>query len=109
MTQSQLVTDPLSPAPHLAQPTIERLATLARIRLTSAETTAMEEHLHRMLSYMEKLREVNTEGIEPMAHAVNVAAPLREDRITNEPNTETLLRNAPAHSGNFLVVPRVIA
>jgi aspartyl-tRNA(Asn)/glutamyl-tRNA(Gln) amidotransferase subunit C len=108
MTTSQ----PFPCAPVSAQPidqqTIERLATLARIRLTAEETGAVEEHLRRMFSYIEKLREVNTEGIEPMAHAVDVAAPLRADEVTNQPNTEGLLQNAPACSGEFFVVPRII-
>jgi len=108
MTHPQPVTDSLSPAQHLDQQTIERLAALARIQLTPAETAAMEEHLHRMLSYIEKLSQVNTEGIDPMAHAVDIAAPLREDRVTNEPNTEALLQNAPARTGDFFVVPQMI-
>lgn len=108
MTQSQTLTNSPPRPQHLAPQTIERLAALARLQLTPAETTAMEEHLHRMLFYIEKLNLMNTEGIEPMAHAVDMAAPLRADQVTNHPNTEALLQNAPARSGDFLVVPRVI-
>jgi aspartyl-tRNA(Asn)/glutamyl-tRNA(Gln) amidotransferase subunit C len=98
----------LPPAPHIDQQVIAHLAALARIRLTAEETAAAEEHLHSMLGYIEKLRQVDTEGIEPMAHAVDVAAPLRADKVTNEPNTNALLQNAPTRSGNFFVVPRSI-
>ena len=108
MLQPQPLTDPLPPARPLDPQTIEQLAALARLRLTPAETEALKEHLHRMLSYVEKLRQVNTEGIEPMAHAVDVAAPLRADEVANQPNTEALLQNAPARNGNFFVVPRII-
>jgi aspartyl-tRNA(Asn)/glutamyl-tRNA(Gln) amidotransferase subunit C len=61
-----------------------------------------------MLSYIEKLQQVNTEGIEPMAYAVDVVAPLRADAVTNPPNSEALFHNAPARSGDFFVVPRII-
>jgi aspartyl-tRNA(Asn)/glutamyl-tRNA(Gln) amidotransferase subunit C len=108
MTPSYALTASSPPAQHIDRQTIEQHAALARLRLTPAETEALTEHLHRMLSYVEKLRQVNTEGIEPLAHAVDVAAPLRADEVTNQPNTEALLQNAPARSGNFFVVPRII-
>ncbi len=108
MPQPQPVTDPLSLVHHIDRQTIEHLAGLARIRLTAEETAAVEEHLHSMFVYIEKLRQVDTEGIEPMSHAVDVAAPLRADAVTNQPNAEALLQNAPARSGDFLVVPRII-
>lgn len=108
MPQPQPVTDPLPPAQPLDRQTIERLAALARIQLTPAETAALEEHLHRLLFYIEKLNQVNTEGIEATAHAVDIVAPLRADQVTNHPNTEALLQNAPARSGDSFVVPRVI-
>ncbi|MEW6297040.1 MAG: Asp-tRNA(Asn)/Glu-tRNA(Gln) amidotransferase subunit GatC [Thermodesulfobacteriota bacterium] len=57
---------------------------------------------------MEKLNELNTDGIEPMAHAVEVPALMREDRVTNQADTEALLQNAPAREGNFFKVPKII-
>jgi aspartyl-tRNA(Asn)/glutamyl-tRNA(Gln) amidotransferase subunit C len=61
-----------------------------------------------MLAYVEKLNELNTDGVEPMAHAVEVPAPMREDRVTNEADTEALLQNAPAREGDFFRVPKII-
>ena len=61
-----------------------------------------------MLAYVEKLNELNTDSVEPMAHAVEVPAPMREDRVTNEANTEALLQNAPAREGDFFRVPKII-
>ncbi len=87
---------------------IQRLAHLARLELTPAEETALGEHLNTMLAYVEKLNELHTDGVEPMVHAVEVPAPMREDRITNEANTEALLQNAPAREGDFFRVPKII-
>jgi aspartyl-tRNA(Asn)/glutamyl-tRNA(Gln) amidotransferase subunit C len=108
MTKPQSVPCSAPSAQPLDPQTIERLAALARIWLTVEETVAIEEHLHSMLSYIEKLSQVNTDGIEPMAHAVDITTALRADEVTTHPNTEALLQNAPARSGDFLVMPRMI-
>ena len=100
MTKHLLLTRPTPLARHVDQHDIDRLAALARLHLTSEEKAALEVHLHRMLSYVEKLTQVNTDGIEPMAHAVEIHAVKREDRVTNHPNTEALLHNAPARTGD---------
>ncbi|NOT56474.1 MAG: Asp-tRNA(Asn)/Glu-tRNA(Gln) amidotransferase subunit GatC [Deltaproteobacteria bacterium] len=87
---------------------LRRLAYLTRLELAPEEEEEMIGHLNKMLSYIEKLKELNTEGIEPTAHAVEVPAPMREDLVTNQPDTDNLLRNAPAREGDFLKVPRII-
>ena len=87
---------------------VQRLAHLARLALTPVEETELGAHLNTMLAYVEKLNELNTDGVEPMAHAVEVPAPMREDRVTNEATTEALLQNAPARKGDFFRVPKII-
>ncbi len=87
---------------------VQQLAHLARLALTPAEETDLGAHLNTMLAYVAKLNELNTDGVEPMAHAVEVPAPMREDRVTNEANTEVLLQNAPAREGDFFKVPKII-
>jgi aspartyl-tRNA(Asn)/glutamyl-tRNA(Gln) amidotransferase subunit C len=87
---------------------VQRLAHLARLEFTPAEETELITHLNTLLSYVEKLNQLDTDGIEPTAHAVNIPSPFREDRVTNEPNTEALLRNAPAREDNFFKVPKII-
>jgi aspartyl-tRNA(Asn)/glutamyl-tRNA(Gln) amidotransferase subunit C len=87
---------------------LRRLAYLTRLELTPVEEDEMIGHLNKMLSYIEKLKELNTDGIEPTAHAVDVPSPMREDVVTNQPDVDNLLRNAPAREGDFLKVPRII-
>jgi aspartyl-tRNA(Asn)/glutamyl-tRNA(Gln) amidotransferase subunit C len=102
--------DPSSPslALNIEREDVRRLATLARLHLTPEEEARCVTHVQTVLSYVTKLSHVNTDGIEPMAHAVEVLALIREDRVTNQPNTEALLLNAPARMDNFFVVPRII-
>jgi aspartyl-tRNA(Asn)/glutamyl-tRNA(Gln) amidotransferase subunit C len=87
---------------------VERVAGLARLRLTSEEKERLTEQLDNILRYMEKLNQLDISGVEPFIHAVNVTAPLREDRVTTEPNAEALLANAPARDGTFFRVPKII-
>ena len=60
------------------------------------EQERLAGQLDRILEYMDKLNELDTDGVEPMSHAVDVVNVLRPDRAVNEPRTEALLSNAPA-------------
>ena len=84
------------------------MATLARLDLTPDEQEQLAGHLGRILQYMDKLNELDTDGVEPMSHAVDVVNVLRPDRAVNEPRTEALLNNAPARDDDFLSVPKII-
>ncbi len=87
---------------------VQRIALLARLELTAAEETEFVEHFDKVLTYMEKLNQLNTDGVEPTAHAVAVPSPLREDRVTNQADTDALLQNAPARDADFFKVPKII-
>jgi aspartyl-tRNA(Asn)/glutamyl-tRNA(Gln) amidotransferase subunit C len=87
---------------------IRRVATLARLEFTTTEELALIEHFDKILLYMKKIDSLDTAKVEPTAHAVTVASPLREDRVTNQPNTEALLANAPAREDHFFKVPKIL-
>lgn len=92
----------------LSREEVQRIALLARLALTPAEEVELVAHFDKVLTYMEKLNELQTEHVEPTAHAVAVPSPLRDDRVTNQPNTEALLANAPAREADFFKVPKII-
>jgi aspartyl-tRNA(Asn)/glutamyl-tRNA(Gln) amidotransferase subunit C len=87
---------------------VRRIALLARLRLSEEEETRLTEQLGHILQHIAALERLDTSGIEPMAHALDVVNALREDRVTNERNTEVLLANAPAADAGFFVVPKII-
>ena len=80
---------------------------LARLALEPDEEEAMAATLDAVLTYMEKLGELDTASVEPTPHVLDVTAPLREDRVANTPD-EQLLANAPARDGMFFRVPKII-
>lgn len=87
---------------------VQHIAQLARLKLTAEEQADLVEHFDKVLTYIEKLEELNTDDVEPMAHAVEVPTPLRDDRVTNQANTNALLQNAPDRQADFFKVPKII-
>ena len=84
------------------------MATLARLDLAPDEQERLTGELDRILEYMDKLNELDTDGVEPLSHAVDVVNVLRPDKAVNHPRTEALLSNAPAREDDFLSVPKII-
>ena len=92
----------------LTRENVQRVALLARLRLTAGEESELTEQLDRILAYMDKLNELDTANVEPFSHAVDGANAWREDKVSNQPNTEALLANAPQHDKTFFKVPKII-
>lgn len=92
----------------LSRESVQRIATLARLRLTADEESEITGQLDRILTYMDKLNELDTSNIELFNHDIDNLSALREDKVTNQPNTDALLANAPDRDGNFFKVPKII-
>jgi aspartyl-tRNA(Asn)/glutamyl-tRNA(Gln) amidotransferase subunit C len=87
---------------------VRRVAALARLRLSDEEVESMQGQMSRILDYMDKLNEVDTSGVQPMAHVLDLVNVLREDRVEQRISREEGLKNAPDTDGTFFRVPRVI-
>jgi len=95
-------------AVKISRDEIRHVAVLARLALDPAEEEAMTATLDAILTYMEKLAELDTSSVEPTAHILDLPTPWREDRVTNSPAAAALLANAPARDGDFFRVPKII-
>ena len=93
---------------RLTREEVKRVAALARLKFSPEEEEVLTEQLDKILKYMEKLNQLDTGGVEPLAHVVDIVNAFREDEITHQPNTEALLTNAPARERNFFKVPKII-
>lgn len=87
---------------------VSRIARLARIEITPAETERTQAQLNGILAFVEQLQAVNTEGIEPMAHAVDVVQRLRPDAVTETDRRDAFQAIAPETEAGLYLVPRVI-
>lgn len=87
---------------------VEHVARLARLELTAAEKDRMSRELDGILTYIDKLRALDTAGVEPTSHAVPVSNVMRDDvPRPSLPRTE-ILANAPDLQGDLFRVPRII-
>ena len=87
---------------------VEDIALLARLRLTDEESARMMRDLGAILEYVDQLRDVDTQGVEPMTHAVPVDCPLRADTVSPSLSAEEALGGAPCRQDDFFAVPRII-
>ena len=88
--------------------TLRKVAHLARLEVPEKDAQKMMEDMQKMVSFVEKLNEVDTEGVEPlttMSHEVNA---LREDKASTGLSKEEALKNAPKKDGNYFRVPKVL-
>jgi aspartyl-tRNA(Asn)/glutamyl-tRNA(Gln) amidotransferase subunit C len=87
---------------------VQRIARLARIRVTDAEAAQTQNQLNGIFGLIEEMQEVDTTGIEPMAHAQDLSQRLRPD-VANEPNRrEAFQAVAPQTENGLYLVPKVI-
>lgn len=93
---------------RISTETIENISVLAKLSLTPEEKGKARFEMEKMLNYIDKLSELNTDGIEPMTHIHTGTNAFREDIVTNEDNSESLLALSPAHINNCYQVPKTI-
>jgi aspartyl-tRNA(Asn)/glutamyl-tRNA(Gln) amidotransferase subunit C len=89
---------------------IEHIAGLARIKLAEKEKDKMTKELGAILGYIDKLKEVNTEGVEPIAHITGLTDIFRNDDNPREPDPENikrLMEQAPSEKDGYVKVKSV--
>jgi aspartyl-tRNA(Asn)/glutamyl-tRNA(Gln) amidotransferase subunit C len=87
---------------------IEHLAQLARLSVSDNEKTLFADQIDSILSYMDKLNELDTSTIEPTSHVISLSNVVREDLLKDSLERENALRNAPDRTDKFYRVPKII-
>ncbi len=87
---------------------IEKIASLSRIKLTTEEKRTFRRQLTDILDYMEKLDELNTDDVQPMAYATSLKNVFREDNVESSYTRQEILKLSPSNSNGFFKVPKVI-
>ena len=87
---------------------VEKLAHLSRLQFNESEKAEIKNDLQRMIGFVEKLNELNLDGVEPLMHMSEEINVLREDEIKGSVSREEALKNAPLHDDQFFKVPKVI-
>lgn len=88
--------------------TVEKIAHLSRLELSPAEKEGMISDMNRILEFMDKLNEVNTDNVEPLIYLTNEVNVYRGDELKQEVTVEEALLNAPKQDGRYFRVAKVI-
>ena len=88
--------------------TVRKVARLARIAEPEDRLEPLAKELSGILSWIEQLGEVDTDGVEPMTSAVVTPLPMRDDVVTDGGDPQKVLSNSPKRAGDFYVVPKVV-
>jgi aspartyl-tRNA(Asn)/glutamyl-tRNA(Gln) amidotransferase subunit C len=87
---------------------VEHIAELARLKFSEAELESFTHDMNEILTYVEKLNELDTENIEPLSHPVEGYNAFREDVVKKSIPHEEALKNAPSKDEDFFKVPKVL-
>ncbi len=88
--------------------TVRYVAHLARIELNDRELDLLSHQLQDIVNFIDKLKELKVEGVEPTSHILPVKNVFREDKPLQSLNVDEALSNAPKRKENFFVVPKII-
>ncbi|GAI57046.1 unnamed protein product [marine sediment metagenome] len=95
-------------AEKIDQAQVRKVARLSRLDLTEAEVEEFTGQLSAMLDYVEKMNELDTGNVEPLAHCLPVSNVFRTDSVKESLGTEKTLANAPQRDGEFFKVPKIL-
>ena len=93
---------------HLSKKEVEHVAWLAHIELSEQEKTLFTEQFNEILDYFKKIDEVDTEGVKPTYHVLDLNNISRKDETTPSLPTEEALKNAPKREKKFFKAPRIV-
>jgi aspartyl-tRNA(Asn)/glutamyl-tRNA(Gln) amidotransferase subunit C len=87
---------------------VRKVAKLARLQLSEADVARFTQQLGQVLGYVEMLNELNTDGVEPLAHPLEIQNVLREDVPVPSLPREAALSNSPKSDGRCFLVPQIL-
>ena len=87
---------------------VRKVAKLSRLDLTETETAELTAQLSAILDYMEKINELDTENVQPLAHCLAISNVFRDDCVKESLGAEKALANAPQRDKDFFKVPKIL-
>ena len=87
---------------------VDKIANLAKLEFTDEAAAAMTKDLTRIISFVEKLNELNTDNVQPLIYMHNETNVLRKDEVKHEITQKEALFNAPQKDSDYFKVPKVL-
>lgn len=88
--------------------TVDRIAELAKLEFNNEAKEEIKADLNKMLNFVDKLNELDTEGVEPLIYMLDEEQVLRKDKVTGHVTQQEALKNAPDKDSDYIKVPKVI-
>ena len=88
--------------------TVDKLADLAKLEFEASAKQAIINDLNRVLEFVDKLNEIDTEHVEPLTYLTDETNILRKDEVKREISQEEALHNAPQKDSDYIIVPKVL-
>lgn len=98
----------ISMANKISDETMEYVGILSKLDLSEEEKEEAKRDMEQMLDYIDRMNELDTDGVEPMSHVFPVSNRFRDDVVTNGDGSRELMANAPEQQDGQLVVPKTI-
>lgn len=93
---------------RISRDQVRHVARLARLALSEEETALFEKQLSDILTYVETLNRLDTTGVEPTSHVLEIRNVFREDEVRSSLSAEEAVANAPERRESFFRVPKII-
>lgn len=93
---------------NLDKETVEKLAHLARLEFSESEKEEMLQDMNKITAFVEKINELDLEGVDPLIYMTEEGNLLREDEVNNEVTRDEALKNAPSRDTDYFRVPKVL-
>ncbi|QDT99094.1 Asp-tRNA(Asn)/Glu-tRNA(Gln) amidotransferase subunit GatC [Gimesia aquarii] len=93
---------------QLSEDDVLKVASLSRLKLSETEVHTLGKQMESVLKYIDMLNELDTESIEPMAHAIEISNVFRNDQLQESLPRDKALSNAPQTDGNYFLVPAIL-
>ncbi len=87
---------------------VDKIAKLAKLKFSETEKIKLQKDLNQILEYIDELNELNLDNVEPLENINETENVLREDDVEKWLTTKEALKNAPAKTGKFFKVPKVL-
>jgi len=87
---------------------VKKIASLSKINIDESDVEKFSKELSKIINWVEKLNEVKTENIKPVANPSDIKIPTREDKVNDGQIEEKILKNAPEKKGGYFTVPKVV-
>lgn len=89
--------------------TVDKIASLSKLAFDGDEKAAITADMNRMLEFISKLEEIDTEGVTPLIHMTDEVNVLRADTAISETTQQEALKNAPKKDSTYIKIPKVVS